>query len=69
MKNEKPRSLREILRDYERIVIIKALQAADCEVYEAAANLGVRHETLYRRIKSLNINLAHLRAFSNEKKL
>lgn len=65
---EKSRSLRDLLRDYERVVIMKALQATGGNVHRAADGLGIRRESLFRRIRSFKIDLLQIRALSGDRK-
>jgi DNA-binding NtrC family response regulator len=55
-----PRTLPEILEAYERIIIIKAIQACGGSRTRAAVSLGVRRRYLYARISYLGIDLGVL---------
>jgi len=55
-----PRTLRKILDAYERLVLIKALQASGGCRTSAAASLGISRDGLYRRLRRLKINLVEV---------
>lgn len=52
-----PKTLPEIMANYERIIIIQALQINDCSRSRTAASLGIDRRHLYRRMAILNIDL------------
>jgi DNA-binding NtrC family response regulator len=55
-----PLKLDEMLRAYERIVIIKTIQTCDGSRTRAATALGLTRRSLYGRIQRLGINLQQL---------
>ena len=59
-----PRSLPQLLADYERIIIIKSLQASGGSRSAAARTLGVRRQYLYARIRRLGVRLEEIPARS-----
>jgi len=52
-----PKTLSEIMANYERIIIIQALQLNDCSRSKTAASLGIDRRQLYRRMSILRIDL------------
>ena len=55
-----PMSLDEILRRYERLIIIQVLQANDFSRSRSARSLRVSRHGLWRRMKSLKIDLSEM---------
>ena len=55
-----PMSLGEILRRYERLIIIQVLQANDFSRSKAARSLRVSRHGLWRRMKSLKIDFSEM---------
>jgi DNA-binding NtrC family response regulator len=55
-----PMSLDEILRRYERLIIIQVLQANDFSRSRAARSLRVSRHGLWRRMKSLKIDFSEM---------
>jgi DNA-binding NtrC family response regulator len=55
-----PRTLREILDSYERIILIKALQVSGGCRTRTAASLGISRDGLYHRIRRLKIDLVEV---------
>lgn len=55
-----PASLAEMMAAYERILLIKTIQACGGSRKEAAAVLRVRRGYLYSRVRRLKIDLAEL---------
>ena len=55
-----PMSLGEILRRYERLIIIQVLQANDFSRARAARSLKVARNSLWRRMKALKIDLSEM---------
>ncbi|HAW09763.1 MAG TPA: hypothetical protein DCX12_01575 [Chloroflexi bacterium] len=55
-----PASLAEMMAAYERVILIKTIQACGGSRKEAAALLRVRRGYLYSRLRCLKINLAEL---------
>jgi|GEM_PF-2329219 len=55
-----PRTLAEIMSDYERVIIIQALQLNGFCRRRAAASLGLSRSGLWRRMRSLRIDSAAL---------
>jgi DNA-binding NtrC family response regulator len=53
-------SLDEILRRYERLIIIQVLQANDFSRAKAARSLKVSRNNLWRRMKVLKIDLSEM---------
>ena len=58
-----PLSLDEILRRYERLIIIQALQAHDFSRTKAARSLKVSRHNLWRRMQSLKIDFSEMPMF------
>ena len=58
-----PMSLDEILRRYERLIIIQALQANDFSRTKAARSLKVSRHNLWRRMQSLKIDFSEMPMF------
>jgi len=56
-------SLDEILRRYERLIIIQALQANDFSRTKAARSLKVSRHNLWRRMQSLKIDFSEMPMF------
>ena len=55
-----PMSLDEILRRYERLIIIQVLQANDFSRAKAAKSLKVSRNNLWRRMQSLKIDFSEM---------
>jgi DNA-binding NtrC family response regulator len=55
-----PKTLPEIMASYERVVIIQSLQLNGFSRQRTAVALGIRRNSLYRRIKLLKIKLSEL---------
>jgi len=53
-----PRSLREILDAYERVVLIQAVQASGGSRARAASALGISRSNLYARLHRLRVDMA-----------
>ena len=53
-------SLDEILRRYERLIIIQVLQANDFSRAKAAKSLKVSRNNLWRRMQSLKIDFSEM---------
>jgi len=53
-----PRPLREALREPERRCIMRALELADGNKLQAAADLGISRSTLYKKMKELGLETA-----------
>jgi DNA-binding NtrC family response regulator len=53
-------SLDEILRRYERLIIIQVLQANDFSRAKAARSLKVSRNNLWRRMKVLKIDFSEM---------
>jgi DNA-binding NtrC family response regulator len=58
--NRVPMSLDEILRRYERLIIIQVLQANDFSRAKAAKSLRVSRNNLWRRMKLLKIDFSEM---------
>lgn len=56
----RPLTLVEILEAYERIILIKAIQAGGGSRTVAAASLGVRRGYLYARLRRLRVDLSEI---------
>lgn len=56
------RTLPQMVSDYERVVIIQAIQSCGGSRTRAAAALGVKRRYLYGRVASLKIDLSQLPA-------
>jgi DNA-binding NtrC family response regulator len=52
-----PKTLKDLVLAYERVVIIEALARCSGSCTKAAAALGVRRTHLYRRIRACGVNL------------
>jgi DNA-binding NtrC family response regulator len=57
-----PRTLVDLVRSYERVVIIEALARCGGSRTAAAKALGVRRQYLYARIKAVGIDLGQVAA-------
>ncbi len=55
-----PMSLDEILKRYERLIIIQVLQANDFSRAKAARSLKVSRNNLWRRMKILKIDFSEM---------
>jgi DNA-binding NtrC family response regulator len=55
-----PRTLRDLVRSYERVVIIEALAKCGGSRTAAAKVLGVRRQYLYARIRVVGIDLGQI---------
>ena len=55
-----PMSLDEILKRYERLIIIQVLQANDFSRSRAARSLRVSRHGLWRRMKALKIDFSEM---------
>ena len=61
-RDRAPLTHRELLANYERLILIKAIQLNGGSRTRAAASLGMRRELLYARIRALGIDLGQLPA-------
>jgi DNA-binding NtrC family response regulator len=61
-RDRAPLTYRELLANYERLILIKAIQLNSGSRTRAAASLGMRRELLYARIRVLGIDLRQLPA-------
>lgn len=52
----KPKTLAELVGDYEKIIIVKALQLNGFSRKQTALSLGISPNHLWRRMRSLGIN-------------
>jgi DNA-binding NtrC family response regulator len=55
-----PKSLPEIMATYERVLIIQALERNGWSRTKTAESLGIRRNTLYKRIALLKIQMKEL---------
>lgn len=55
-----PRTLRDLVLGYERVLIIEALARCRGSRTQAARALGVRRQYLYARIKATGVDLAQV---------
>ena len=58
--------LHDLLLGYEKIVIIKTLQANKFNVSVSSGSLGISRQALYRRILKLRVDITELRALDKE---
>lgn len=54
---EKTLTMKEAEEEFERVYIKKALKENDNNITQTAKKIGLRYETLHRKIKALNIKL------------
>lgn len=57
-----PVSLRDLLRQHERLIIVRTLQACDSSRTRAAAVLQLSRTQLWRRMRALRMDFAALPA-------
>lgn len=55
-----PRTLPQLLREHERVLILTALRRCDNSRARAAAVLGVSCRDFYRRVRRLGVDLASM---------
>jgi DNA-binding NtrC family response regulator len=55
-----PLTYRELLANYERLILIKAIQLNGGSRTKAAVSLGMRRGLLYSRIHTLGIDLSQI---------
>lgn len=55
-----PVSLRDLLRQHERVIIVRTLQACGLSRKKTAQVLGVTRNQLWRRMRDLHMDLAAL---------
>ncbi len=59
-RDRQPLTYRELMANYERLILIKAIQLNGGSRTRAATSLGMRRELLYARIRVLGIDLGQI---------